>query len=243
VFPGDTIFKDVDAIPGGVDYRRSIFDAIASSQAFLLIIGPDWMGRQPDGFYRIADPSDWCRVEVETALAQGVPVLPVLVRNASMPDIGAVVPSLADVAYQNARVVRADPDFRVDMERVIRDLERVASLHPSDTSSSNLTISATSPHGKGYYADPLTSDRPFEGWSRPVRGYVYRWRLYFSGAILLLGGLALNFTMISYASLRQNSSVAHSGFFLVAFLLTLAAWIVGFLVMLTSRRKIPRAWR
>jgi len=32
VLPGDTIFKDVDAIPGGVDYRQSIIDAIASSR-------------------------------------------------------------------------------------------------------------------------------------------------------------------------------------------------------------------
>jgi len=208
-----------------------------------VIIGPDWMGRQPDGSYRIADPSDWCRLEVETALAQGIPVLPVLVRNASMPDIGAVVPSLGDVAYQNARVVRADPDFRVDMERMIRDLQRVAFLHPSDTSPSNPTNSATSPHGKGYYADPLTSDRPFEGWSRPVRGYVYRWRPYVSGVILLLGGLALNFIMISYASQSQNSSVAQTGAFIVAFLLTLVVWIAGFIVILTSRRKIPRTWR
>jgi hypothetical protein len=224
MFPRDTIFKDVDAIPGGVDYRQSIIGAIASSQAFLLVIGPDWMGRQPDGSYRIADPSDWCRVEVETALAQGIPVLPVLVRNASMPDIGAVVPSLADVAYQNARVVRADPDFRVDMERVIRDIERAASLHPFDASSSKPTNPASAAaQAKGYYADPLTMDRPFEGWSRPLQGYVYRWRPYFSGVILLLGGLALNIILIIYAIQPQNSSVAQTGAFIVVILLTLVA--------------------
>jgi hypothetical protein len=240
-FPGQPLFKDVDTIPGGVDYRRSIVDAIASSQAFLLIIGPDWMGRRPDGSYRIADPSDWCRAEVEAALVRGIPVLPVLVRGATMPDIGAVVPALADVAYQNARVVRADPDFRVDMERVIRDLERVARLRPADPTSSNPTDRASAPRAKGYYADPLTADRPFEGWSRPVQGYVYRWRPYLSGLIMVLGGLALNLVLIGYAS--QNSAGAQTGAFIAVFLLTMAEWIAGFIVVVVNRRKIPRAWR
>jgi fucose permease len=51
--------------------------------------------------------------------------------------------------------------------------------------------------------------------------------------------------MISYASVRQNfNSLGElTGVFIVAFLLTQVVWIVGFIVTLTSRRKIPRAWR
>ena len=51
-----------------------------------VIDGPAWHGPLPDGQSRINATNDWVRVEIETALQLDIPLLPVLVEEAEMPD-------------------------------------------------------------------------------------------------------------------------------------------------------------
>lgn len=122
------VFKDVDSIPMGEDFRTYVAGVIKECKVFLPLIGPRWLDAQDrNGGRRLDDPEDLVRIEIETALAsEGVVVVPVLVGGASMPSAEALPPSMRRLANLNAAQVRRDPDFRFDMERLVRDLAPVA---------------------------------------------------------------------------------------------------------------------
>ncbi len=119
------IFRDIDSIRGAVDFRTALTNALQHCVMALIIIGPTWAKVTDErGQPRLFDPKDFVRQEVELALSRRgmVQVFPLLVRGAAMPSAEQLPSSLAQLAYQNARLVRPDPDFRHDMERVIKDI-------------------------------------------------------------------------------------------------------------------------
>ena len=80
------VFKDVDSIPLGQDFRGHLNDIVGGCAAVLAIIGPKWTDiRNEAGNKRLDDPDDFVRIELEAALARSVPVVPVLVGHAPMP--------------------------------------------------------------------------------------------------------------------------------------------------------------
>ena len=81
----DTVFRDIDNIPPGIDFREYINEALSSTDILLAVIGPGWVGKTPDGRTRIAEPTDLVRIEVEVALRKKIRVVPVLVAKATMP--------------------------------------------------------------------------------------------------------------------------------------------------------------
>lgn len=82
------------------------------SVALLAVIGPHWVDIvTPDGQRRLDDPGDLVRLEIETALTQGIPMIPLLVQNAAMPTATRLPPSLQPLATRNGLAVRYDPDF------------------------------------------------------------------------------------------------------------------------------------
>ena len=58
------------------------------------------------------------------ALQRGIPVIPVLVDGVEVPDEKDLPQSLANLAYRNAIMVRTDPDFHHDMDRLVRGIEQ-----------------------------------------------------------------------------------------------------------------------
>lgn len=131
---GETrVFKDVDSIQPGVAFAEYIVESIGQSAVELVIIGPSWLTVTSDGSQRRLDDSgDFVRIEIETALRQGVRIVPLLVMGASMPAIEHLPKSLTRLAELNAISVRPDPDFRHDMDRVIAAVEYWMS-HPRST--------------------------------------------------------------------------------------------------------------
>jgi hypothetical protein len=80
------VFKDVDSIPLGQDFRGHLNDIVGNCAAVLAIIGPKWTDvRSETGQRRLDDPDDFVRIELEAALERKVPVVPVLVGHAVMP--------------------------------------------------------------------------------------------------------------------------------------------------------------
>ena len=63
------------------------------------------------------------RIEIEAALERKIPVIPVLVRGASVPTEQELPASLILLSYRNGIAVRSDPDFHHDMDRLIAGLE------------------------------------------------------------------------------------------------------------------------
>lgn len=128
-FGADAIFKDVDNIPPGVDFRTVMQDAVNASDVVLAIIGPDWLDiRNDDGQRRLELPDDFVRFELETALStDDVLTVPVLVKNATAPSAKALPPSLRQLAFHNAVKIRNDPDFRRDCDWLIDYLRSIDS--------------------------------------------------------------------------------------------------------------------
>ncbi len=121
-FGRDRVFMDVDSIGAGKDFSQEIERAIGSSGAFIVIIARDWLKVNDRGRPRLDDPGDFVRMEVETALNRPVAVIPVLVRNSSMPREEELPKPLALLSTRNAVEVR-DREFDYDVDRVIRQLE------------------------------------------------------------------------------------------------------------------------
>jgi len=78
------VFLDVDGILPGEDFEAKIETAIAQSSACLLLIGPNWLGRDGEKA-RIFDQRDFIRLETRAALASRRQVVPVLVEDTAMP--------------------------------------------------------------------------------------------------------------------------------------------------------------
>jgi formylglycine-generating enzyme required for sulfatase activity len=119
-FGRQAVFVDVDSIPFGVDFRKHLDEQVAKCDVFLAVIGPDWMGQKDSqGNTRLEDPRDFVRIEIESALTRQIPVIPILVRGASIPPAKKLPQSMQDLPYRNGLAVRSGPDFHNDMNRLI----------------------------------------------------------------------------------------------------------------------------
>lgn len=118
----DSVFMDVDNIPFGIDFRHHIKNVLEYCDAVLVVVGPRWTGAGADGT-RILHDADPVRVEVETALQRGVPIIPILVDGARMPEATELPESLRDFSFINAAPVDNGRDFRQHMDRLIRALD------------------------------------------------------------------------------------------------------------------------
>ena len=126
-FGREAIFRDIDNIPPGADFRRHIDRVLDESDIVLAIVGPRWIG-PGDQQLRLASPADPVRLEIETALRKKKPLIPVLVSHAVMPDPDALPDSLHDFAYRNAVQIDSGQDFDVHVGRLIRGMERILGL-------------------------------------------------------------------------------------------------------------------
>lgn len=102
-FGEDSVFMDVSGIEPGRDFRRAIDEQVASCGVLLAVIGKSWFdAKDESGRSRLDDPMDFVRLETASALKRDIPVIPVLVRGASMPRPEQLPPDLAELAYRNA---------------------------------------------------------------------------------------------------------------------------------------------
>ena len=77
---------DVAGIKPGHDFRRAIDEHVASCGVLLAVIGKSWLDAKDESSrLRLEDPMDFVRLEIASALKRDIPVIPVLVRGASMP--------------------------------------------------------------------------------------------------------------------------------------------------------------
>lgn len=97
------VFMDVDLAPG-VDFVERITEVVSACQVLIVVMGPSWATvADEDGEARIADPDDFVRLEVETALRRPeVTPIPVLVSEARMPKREALPPELQPLTRRNA---------------------------------------------------------------------------------------------------------------------------------------------
>ncbi len=122
-FGAAAVFMDVDAIEPGVDFVDAVERAIQGCDAFLALIGREWLtATDKRGNRRLDDADDFVVVEVSAALRRNIRVIPVLVDGAVMPARDDLPPGLQPLVRRHA--VRLDHEtFRADISRLLDALE------------------------------------------------------------------------------------------------------------------------
>jgi dipeptidyl aminopeptidase/acylaminoacyl peptidase len=114
------VFRDLDTIPPGVRFRDYVEKKISESHVFILLIGKAWAAYEDEaGRRRLELPRDPVRLEIESALRLGIPIIPVRVEGAPMPTGDDLVPSLLDLLEFNAAEV-SDSRWEYDVDRLLR---------------------------------------------------------------------------------------------------------------------------
>jgi TIR domain len=119
----ESVFMDVDNIPIGTDFRSHIRAVLLETEVLIVVIGPRWLGTDAAGTVRMSQESDPVRAEVEAALAQELPMIPVLVDGAKMPDSTALPASIEKFAFLNAAEVATGRDFHPHMDRLVAAID------------------------------------------------------------------------------------------------------------------------
>ena len=122
----DQIFMDVDTVEPGVDFVNRIEEAIGESDVVIALIGKRWMGEREKAQPRIHDPHDIVHLEIATALARNIKVIPILVDGASMPNKDQLPRTLQPLVRRNALEL-SHTRFRFDLERVSQAVQKALS--------------------------------------------------------------------------------------------------------------------
>lgn len=123
-FGDHAIFRDVDSIPAGMDFVRKVEETIKAARILVAIIGPHWADASDrQGRRRLEQADDPVRFELETALGVGLPLIPVLVNNARMPEREALPDSLAALPTINAVIIPPEPYFAEGVKRLASSIE------------------------------------------------------------------------------------------------------------------------
>ena len=126
---GLEVFRDIDTILLGKPFVSTLMDEMNRTDAVLAIIGPSWLTvTDASGGRRIDAPDDFVRREIEAAFKLSVPILPVLVANASMPTIDELPPSISRLSDLQGFSVGTGSEFRRDVQRLISKMEEALGL-------------------------------------------------------------------------------------------------------------------
>jgi hypothetical protein len=124
-FGADSVFMDIDDIAAGDNFVERLKQTLDQCDVLLLVIGPRWHSiTDAEGRPRLASPSDFVRLEVQTALERDIPLIPVLVGGATMPTRAEVPSQLADVVLRQSIQI-SDERFHEDVDRLTEAIRRV----------------------------------------------------------------------------------------------------------------------
>jgi hypothetical protein len=145
-FGEDSVFMDVAGINPGMDFRKAIDDNVANCGVLLAMIGPAWSSiKNADGARRLDDPNDFVRLEIASALARDVAVIPVLVHDAKMPRQTDLPENLKNLAFRNS-VEITHARWNSDVQLLTAALGRyVAPTAAADTAPVHATVAVQLP--------------------------------------------------------------------------------------------------
>jgi hypothetical protein len=100
-FGDANVAMDVEDIQIGEDLMESIARTVTSCAVQLVVIGDKWIDMLSK------DPSDLIRSEIELALMNDIPIVPILIDSVAMPRAEDLPPSIAPLAHSAAIHVRS----------------------------------------------------------------------------------------------------------------------------------------
>jgi TIR domain len=120
----DLLFMDVDAITLGANFVRVLREEVSKCDVLLALIGPNWLDAKDErGNRRLESANDPVRIEVAAALQREIPVIPILLDGARIPNTDQLPKDLEELAERNGLVVR-HASFHNDMGKLIRWLKK-----------------------------------------------------------------------------------------------------------------------
>lgn len=124
-FGEDRIFRDVDAIPPGIDYLEYVDRVVGQCDVMLVLIGDTWNSvKDARGRRRLDDPRDLVRLEIAAGLERNIPVIPVLMQGASMPIEEDLPDQIQGLARRNA-LEMSDRHWNYDWDRLTQALDQL----------------------------------------------------------------------------------------------------------------------
>lgn len=167
-FGREAIFKDVDNIPLGVNFRDYMTDLMVDVSVVLVVIGRNWVTiTDKHGNRRLEDANDFVRMEIEMALANRLPIVPLLVGGGNMPKGYELPNSIRNLVLYNGVPIRPDPDFHSDMDRLITSLESYIVVPSMQTRPSQKTspLAPNSRKAKTRIATPRPDSPAIKEWA------------------------------------------------------------------------------
>lgn len=132
-FGTDAVFLDKDDLRGGAAWRAEIGRTLQARPVLLLLLTHDLLeARAADGTLRIAQADDPVRRELDTAMAAGAEVIPVLCDGLAAPPDATRLPSpfhhIGELTWRRLRAL----DWTADVARLVSDL-RALGVEPADS--------------------------------------------------------------------------------------------------------------
>jgi hypothetical protein len=123
-FGRKSIFMDIDTIQPRTDFTEALRSAVGECDVLLAMIGPKWsVAKNTEGETR-EDPNDWIRMELTTALSRNIPLFPMLVGAASLPETSMLPDDLKKVFHYQTHEL-TDKRCEYDSTQLIQILEKV----------------------------------------------------------------------------------------------------------------------
>lgn len=118
----ERVFMDVDDIALGLDFREVLRQRLNDCQVMLALIGRGWLdARDETGARRLDQPGDFVRLEIATALERGIPVTPVLLKEARAPHDDDLPAELKGLAFRNGFPIRHET-WASNVQELVRRL-------------------------------------------------------------------------------------------------------------------------
>lgn len=124
-FGSERVFMDIDKVPLGIDFVEHVSEQIRKCSAVIVMIGKQWHTiKDKKRRRRLDNEDDLVRTEIRAALQQKIPVIPVTVQNAAMPQAEDLPDDIRLLARRNGIELSATR-WKTDVERLIKELDRV----------------------------------------------------------------------------------------------------------------------
>jgi hypothetical protein len=117
------LFIDVDAIKPGLDFVKQLDNEVSQCDVVLALIGPHWLNTVDEqGRQRLHGDKDYVRIEIASALKRDIPVIPVLLDGAAMPDEDQLPEDLKSLSRRHALELR-HTRFAADANAILAALK------------------------------------------------------------------------------------------------------------------------
>ncbi|MFL6118810.1 NPCBM/NEW2 domain-containing protein [Actinophytocola sp.] len=158
-FGTDRVHRSSPAMHRGAPFPPTLEAEAADCAVMVVVIGERWLAEH-DGTRRLDDPADWVREEIEFALANGRPVLPVLTGDrpplGEDDDLPATLTGLLGRPHLRFRatepaLARIVDEVRPHLDGVVAPARatRLVDIHPT-TRSSDVRLGAFEVDGRRY---------------------------------------------------------------------------------------------